>query len=346
MISPAPISSAVSSSSSQLPMTRPTCSTLDPRPSTFAAAFSLIEMMVTIGLLGFIIIGLVSMFGYTQRAFRAGMTQSDVLEAGRAAAELMAGDLASATPASLRYPVGSGNVTNLVIKYYCFTTNQILGTTPARTNEIESIFLLTQENEKWTGVGYVVALPAAGAPDPATSQLGYGSLYRWQYPRPGDTINTAWKNPASLAENFLTNASYAVSNFFATQSNPNSGALNLSTNFTRVCDGVVHLRFQAFAPTAKGGFLITNNLGANIFATTNGVGNLVLHEIEYQFTSNAVPAYLEVELGLLEDGALKRLNALPSAARASYLARPTTGSRIHLFRRRLPVHNANNDAYP
>jgi hypothetical protein len=41
--------------------------------------FSLIEIMVTVGLLTFIILGLLLMFNQTQRAFRTGMTQTDVL---------------------------------------------------------------------------------------------------------------------------------------------------------------------------------------------------------------------------------------------------------------------------
>src|SRR5436309_8858412 len=44
------------------------------------AGFSLLEMMVAVTLLAIIIVGLLSMFYQTQRAFRQGSTQSDVLE--------------------------------------------------------------------------------------------------------------------------------------------------------------------------------------------------------------------------------------------------------------------------
>ena len=298
-------------------------------------AFSLIEMMVTVGLLGFIIIGLVSMFGYTTRAFRAGMTQSDVLEAGRAATDLLARDLEGLTPASLRYPVGSGNVTNFFVKFHAYTTTTMLGTSVARTNELESFFLLTKENDKWSSVGYVVALPNKKSGD-----FGLGSLYHYQYPSSGAT-----NNPADLAELFRRDSSNAVNNVPQPSGKFRGTSTNLPTTLERVCDGVIHLRLLAFTPAAKGGGLITNDLSANIIARTNSALN-TLGEIEYTFTSNAVPAYLELELAILENEALKKLNALPDLAKARYLARPQTAGRIHVFRRRIPIHNVINDAYP
>ncbi len=48
------------------------------------SAFSLIELMITLGLISFIILGLMLMFQQVQRSFRGSMTQTDVLEAGRA----------------------------------------------------------------------------------------------------------------------------------------------------------------------------------------------------------------------------------------------------------------------
>ena len=70
------------------------------RRSSFAgwAAFSLIEILVTIALLTFIILGLFAMFNQTQRAFTSSMTQSDVLEAGRAATDMLARDLERTIP--------------------------------------------------------------------------------------------------------------------------------------------------------------------------------------------------------------------------------------------------------
>src|SRR5688572_31806835 len=56
-------------------------------------AFSLIEIMVAVTLLSVITLGLLAMFYQTQRAFRVGTSQVDVLENGRAALQLICRDL-------------------------------------------------------------------------------------------------------------------------------------------------------------------------------------------------------------------------------------------------------------
>ena len=70
------------------------------RPSTLDSrqAFTLIEVMVVVVLLSFIVIALMAVFNSTQGAFRASVTQTDVLESGRAAMDLMTGDLRTMSP--------------------------------------------------------------------------------------------------------------------------------------------------------------------------------------------------------------------------------------------------------
>src|SRR3954471_2352805 len=60
---------------------------------TQKSAFSLVEILVAVGLLAFIIVGLLAMFYQTQRAFRSSATQTDVLEAGRAVMQMLRQDL-------------------------------------------------------------------------------------------------------------------------------------------------------------------------------------------------------------------------------------------------------------
>src|SRR5262245_6044945 len=62
------------------------------------AAFSLIEIMVVMGLLTVIILGLMMMFNQTKKAFTAGMTQVDVLENGRTVTEMIARELSQIVP--------------------------------------------------------------------------------------------------------------------------------------------------------------------------------------------------------------------------------------------------------
>src|SRR6185437_10944549 len=63
-----------------------------------AAGFTLIEIMVAMALLTVIVIGLMAMFSQTQRAFRAGMAQTDQLEGGRMLSDLILQDFRQITP--------------------------------------------------------------------------------------------------------------------------------------------------------------------------------------------------------------------------------------------------------
>ena len=55
--------------------------------------------MVTVALLSVIILGLVAMFNQTRRAFMSSLAQVDVLESGRAAADIISRDLEQLAPA-------------------------------------------------------------------------------------------------------------------------------------------------------------------------------------------------------------------------------------------------------
>src|SRR4029077_21063962 len=72
-------------------------------------AFSLIEIMVTIALLSFIVLGLLAMFNQTQKAFRSSMTQVDVLESGRAVTDMIARDVEQMVPGQLAYFTDNNN---------------------------------------------------------------------------------------------------------------------------------------------------------------------------------------------------------------------------------------------
>src|SRR5258708_5631572 len=62
-------------------------------------AFSLVEILVTMALLSVIVLGLLAMFHQTQRAFTQSLMQVDVLEAGRAATDLISHEVEQMTPA-------------------------------------------------------------------------------------------------------------------------------------------------------------------------------------------------------------------------------------------------------
>src|SRR6476646_10360529 len=66
-------------------------------------AFSLIEILLTVGLLSFIILGLMLIFSQVQKAFRSSMTQTDLMEGGRAIADMLSRELEEMRPSQLSY---------------------------------------------------------------------------------------------------------------------------------------------------------------------------------------------------------------------------------------------------
>lgn len=281
-------------------------------------AFSLIEILVVVALLSVIILGLILMFDQTQRAFRSGMTQTDVLEGGRAATELIARELSQVTPANRSQGVN----------FYAFvpTVDPLLQPLPGtptnstpvsylRTNLMEEIFFLTKENQTWTGIGYRVSDPVGGV----------GTLYRYE-----TNISATYGEPALLYTNWLYNVPL--------------------TSMSRVLDGVVHFKVRTYDTN---GFWINGYLNSKITAVPpSSIPNsgaspayYPFDEVgELRFLGDAVPASVEFELGVLEQRVLKRADALPTAAaRRAYLRQQA--AHVHVFRLRVPVRNVNASAY-
>jgi hypothetical protein len=64
----------------------------------------------------------------------------------------------------------------------------------------------------------------------------------------------------------------------------------------------------------------------------------------YGFTNNAVPAYVELELGVLEPAVLKRYDSIPDPLIASNFLAAHAGN-VHLFRQRIAIRNVDRTAY-
>jgi Prokaryotic N-terminal methylation motif len=270
------------------------------------AAFSLIEMMVVVALMTVIILGLMMMFGQVQRAFRASITQTDVLEGGRAVADMLSRELAEMTPSY------QSQVTNFYAQIPAATSvsHQALpgANGESRINVLEKLFFLTRENQTWTGYGYLVD----------DNGSGVGTLYRYTA-----TTNVS-QNPGTLYRNF-------------------SGLLPGNAGLHRVMDGVVQFRFRAF--DTDGGWITrdweTNHINiSDIKLSGFAPGEVGL----YVFKSNAVPAYVEFELGILEKRIYERFKAMPDYnAQTNYLARQVGA--VHLFRQRVPIRTVDVKAY-
>jgi prepilin-type N-terminal cleavage/methylation domain-containing protein len=290
-------------------------------------AFSLVEIMVVVALLSMIVLGLMAMFSQVQRAFRLGMMQSDVLESGRMATDILAREIEQVTPSyqnSINFyagiPLDGNGIPASSVQTLPGGTNR----DNVRTNIQCQLFFTVRENQTWTGIGYFLRTNGSFG-------SGWGpvcSLYRFE------TNNHV--------ANFRLNP-FRLFNTFQTTPGP-------STNISKLLDGVVHFRIRAydtngvwmapnFETAASTAYWYQNN--SNIVITPS----LVLSEIQsYQFTNNAVPAYVEIEIGVLEKDTLARYQSIPNpAVQAAYLARHA--GNVHLFRQRVAIRNVDRSAY-
>ncbi len=303
--------------------------------------------MVTVGLMTFIILGLLLMFNQTQRAFRMGMTQTDVLEAGRATLDLIGRELEQMSPSQAPDYIDLSGVvrraTNFFVEPsinyppavspYTFSwadpfTQDLLGNNPQRTNLMQRFFFLSKVNQDWIGTGYEVF--------PDDSYRCVGTLYRFS------ATNNPRGNFIGLSQLFLTTA---------------------SSNMSRIADGIVHMRLRAFA---NNGYLITTNnftgTNASYLNRISGPYTNVVEAVAYNskayggsaadlrqascyFMGNAAPGYVELELGILEPQILQKYRSIGDIGPArAFLSNHVAN--VHIFRQRIPIRNVDLSAYP
>jgi len=289
-------------------------------------AFTLIEVMVVVTLLSLIVLALMAVFNSTQRAFRASITQTDVLEGGRATMDLITADLRAMSPSSgVSNNLANGNsvVANVLsglvpVNFYVSTNyneqplvQSLVASSQQRTNVLENFFILSRNNQTWTGTGYVV--------DPTSTNF-LNPLYRFSM-----SINVQAASPASLFTNFLDS--------------PLTGP-----GWSHLMDGVVHLTVRAYDTN---GVWMTNGY---VNPQNAVIRNVVfqpstLGEVGFYMLSNTLPVSVEIQLGALEDRTLQRAGtwANNSSAQNSYLAGQS--GNLHIFRQRVTISNVDPTAY-
>jgi len=284
-----------------------------PQDSPQARAFSLIEILVTVGLLSFIILGLLAMFNQTQRAFRSGMTQTDVLEAGRSVTDMMVRELEQMSPSYMPWTTNffayvPASFSVPLLQGLPGTVDPLNGALQdKRTNVVQRFFFLSRVNTDWVGTGYQVI--------PESPNAGVGALYRYERTARRDG---AWY----LASDFL---------------------LAPITNMSLIVDGIVHLRLRAF--DIHGNLIMPTN---QVSQATNywNVSPRLESEVDYSyFISNAVPAFVELEMGILEPQLLQRFRAFTGNPVSQLNFLSNNVARTHLFRQRIPIRNVDSSVY-
>ncbi len=310
------------------------------QPSAFAcSAFTLIEVLVVVVLMSFIILALMAVFNGTQTAFRASLTQTDVMEGGRSVMGLIKSDLEGMTPSFgvSNSAVGAANFYSSVITYPSPPSplfQSLVGSSAGqqRTNVLENFFILSRGNlngqDSWVGTGYAVTtnLP--------NGQISLYSLYRFTTNHP-----VSGHDPAQIFTNDFAN-------FFSAPTNGGS----------HLMDGVVHLTVRAYDPNglwmtntyAYPGDLITTNKNVWFFPSGSGSGfseSSGFGEFGFWMFSNTLPASVEINLGVLEDRVLQRAESLADNATAQMTYLSNHVGQVHIFRQRAWIRGVDPSAY-
>jgi hypothetical protein len=261
--------------------------------STFRArAFSLVEILVAVSLLAVIMVGLLAMFYQTQRAFKLGTTQVDVIETGRATMQILVDELKQVVPT----PYSNAPSLYTLTRYQSLAQPRAFGDED-HANFLREIFFFTRENDRWRATGYFI--------DATNTQGGAGVLHRFS-----ETL------PDSLARG---KAFRALFDDFMTADR---------TSAPRLADRVIHLNLTAY--NTNGVRVWTNNKDANLQE-----GQVAFWTLD---DTNALPAYLELELGVVEPKVYERFRARSASdetAAMQYLSQHV--DQVHLFRQRIPI---------
>jgi prepilin-type N-terminal cleavage/methylation domain-containing protein len=292
---------------------------------------SMIEMMVTVALLGVIVVGLMAMFDQTRKAFNAGTANVDYQDAGRTALEVISRNLQQMAPAkpgvlfanSINTAVGNTFVrspllgTNLLNFYSDFEPKINLNDSKLQsfngdfiTNVMQRVLFVTQLNQTWSAVGYRV--------DPNMAVSGVGTLYEYRATGPVGGPTSA---DPSIIDDFLTD----------------TNVLNATNALNPVIDGVVDFRLRTYNPY---GIEITSS-SPNVMVFPDGTLPTALG---YAFGSNAVPAYVEIELTVLETPTLRTFESLGLNNRATFISNHV--GQMHVFKQRVTIPSLDRAAYP
>jgi hypothetical protein len=296
------------------------------------------------------------MFSQTQRAFMSSMAQVDVLEGGRDVMDMLVQDVLNMTPSQMP------NTLNFYADTNEFTQNpsSVLGlppfdpSSPVRVNVQEKFYFLSKNNLTWSAVGYqVVTNDATGcvgslyrlstnfSPYEATALTGYltnGGTYNGVYGPP----MSFWNQQVFTTSNKLADG---VVDFRVRVFATNGFPLAVGTPLARFTYSPAYFRLSGspvFAPYFPATNQVTNAYAEwRLYPSTAFSGTEPMY---YAFWSNAMPAEIEIELGLLEPKVLKTYQGLGSTnAQLNYLA--NHAANVHIFRQRIHLENVDPKAY-
>jgi hypothetical protein len=170
--------------------------------------------------------------------------------------------------------------------------------------------------------------------------LGVGSLYRFVYSGTNSTsfplyeLPSAYYNFRGLQLGSLTNSSAKL-------------PANITTNINRIIDGVVDFRVRVYDTNGAVRPKITTIppypwVSGMFYLAQPAAG---AGEYNVYFDSNAVPASVELKMGVLEDRTLERLRTLTNSytAAVNYLSNHI--GQVHVVQQRISVRSVDPTVY-
>ena len=158
------------------------------QPRRRTGAFSLLELMIAVGLLTLIVAALYAMFDQTQKAFRQSLNQADLSEGGRSALDLMVRTIErAASPQvedALHLVVRPANATGYEL-VFAGDAAQANRTQPLRFDEL--FFTYPASAGRWHVGGLFIGTLDAG-PVVSTPVTGLGSLYLYDEALPNSNL--------------------------------------------------------------------------------------------------------------------------------------------------------------
>jgi len=272
------------------------------KPPRRRAGLTILEMLVSTAMLSLIVVGLTATLIQVQKAFKTGIKQNTVTDAGRSIVEMIAGDLRQ---------MGDAQNTN----FFNFHVFNLWWDAPAvsnivnyqdgvafRTNQLNDIFILVHTNTTWVGVGYAVSNYPG---------IGVGTLYRYE-----------------TSSNYLPPV---FNGNLWSQFDKDVLAQVFDTNYWhRVAEGVIDLRITPYDQYGNTNFYNP----ANPFVSYYPVG--------YAYWSNTLPNSVELEFGILEPEALVQARGLAGSpiALKNFLS-TNSAPKMEVFRQRITVAAAS-----
>jgi hypothetical protein len=285
-------------------------------------ALTILEMLVSTALLSFIVLGLTAMLIQTQKAFKMGIKQANITDAGRAVMDMITSDLSQMSDprfTNLCYPLGVSPSPNLnwarVARYDLYQYNNGI---PFRTNQIQDIFAVVQTNATWMGIGYAVSnwfTNSGGG-----SIAGVGTLYRYF---------ASTNGPLSTNNNLFSTFNFEL-------------GLGTFTNtyFHRIADGVVHLKIYAYdADGNEMPYEPTYDQSGSYNGYTFLQYPYVTNYLGQPYVTNYLPHSIDIELGILEPEAFETARSLYTSgaitAASNYLA--NAAGQVEIFRQHIII---------